>query len=770
MSDENTVGREPVQILDIVTPKCVNTYGVAPCTATLTGDQKCMNTRATCNDVVNYQARPLAHLTPTILGEQDDVLVSGDFANLADDFLFKTRIRFKTSPVGTIWEQGDSTSGVYFGITGANIVLRAYNGAATPNTTTAIITTPVAPFIGTTMDFIGVVENGTVALWYFDPVELHFRKLGENTLTGSVPATWASTDAGQIGGDNGAIPTGEDGGTFNGFILSFNIYENTARSNLNENEDGYHIEYFFDDGRKAKPLDDIHILPILNSVSAVGARLNLANSDQRYEPIGRRAFMSATFNDAPHSGYPYDPYLNDRETDPLTIGTFWSRWLVQNKFGKTRAVVRLYSGYDGQKLSEMTSQAYVADRLILGDKTATLETRDYLSLTEFAKAQVPAQSDGDLLFAMDAAQTSFFILGDVTDKFPNTGTVRIDDELMTYTGLTVTTPLAGPRTEFTGVTRGTDNSTADTHDIEDDVQLCRRYTSARIDDVLEDLLVNDSQIPTQLLDLAKFTSEYDGQLTAYTLTTLITEPTGVDELIGEIAEQCAFYIWWNERRQIVDMQAIRPLTTVDQTLTEADDIIDGTLTLEERPKERLTTISIRIQPRDYTRDLGLGKNYRQHIIVSNSEATGPDEYGDLPQTRQMYSRWLETVAQGNQTGARYSRRYKDVPQYITFMVDAKDRQLWVGDFISVDHYKVLDRRGKKDVARRWLIIEAEEVEAGHRQKIKAVDITQDGIQYFIADPAVIAATYNAADFGPYGPFITDAFGLNSDGSEGARIG
>lgn len=47
---ETTIGREPVQIVELVQPKCTNTFGVAPCTAVGMADQKCFNTRATCRD------------------------------------------------------------------------------------------------------------------------------------------------------------------------------------------------------------------------------------------------------------------------------------------------------------------------------------------------------------------------------------------------------------------------------------------------------------------------------------------------------------------------------------------------------------------------------------------------------------------------------------------------------------------------------------------------------------------------------------------------
>ena len=51
---ETTIGREPIQIVELRQPLCANTYGSAPCTASGTGDEKCYNTRRSCQDPENY--------------------------------------------------------------------------------------------------------------------------------------------------------------------------------------------------------------------------------------------------------------------------------------------------------------------------------------------------------------------------------------------------------------------------------------------------------------------------------------------------------------------------------------------------------------------------------------------------------------------------------------------------------------------------------------------------------------------------------------------
>jgi hypothetical protein len=48
------MGRQPFQYVEIDLDYCANTAGVAPCTASQTGDAKCFNTYATCNDTANF--------------------------------------------------------------------------------------------------------------------------------------------------------------------------------------------------------------------------------------------------------------------------------------------------------------------------------------------------------------------------------------------------------------------------------------------------------------------------------------------------------------------------------------------------------------------------------------------------------------------------------------------------------------------------------------------------------------------------------------------
>lgn len=52
--EQRRLGRQPFSFVEIDLDFCANTFGVAPCTATGSGDAKCYNTYASCQDTANF--------------------------------------------------------------------------------------------------------------------------------------------------------------------------------------------------------------------------------------------------------------------------------------------------------------------------------------------------------------------------------------------------------------------------------------------------------------------------------------------------------------------------------------------------------------------------------------------------------------------------------------------------------------------------------------------------------------------------------------------
>ena len=117
----SNMDREPIELVELVLPRCINTYGTGLCTASGSGDGKCYNTRATCQSVADYRDTPDRHLTADLQRIAGESIGSGEITRDAS-FFASFEVRFATVPSGTIWQQGGTSVSAYLGITGTDLV------------------------------------------------------------------------------------------------------------------------------------------------------------------------------------------------------------------------------------------------------------------------------------------------------------------------------------------------------------------------------------------------------------------------------------------------------------------------------------------------------------------------------------------------------------------------------------------------------------------------------------------------------------------------
>lgn len=766
MSEPNEdLGREPIELVEFVLPRCVNTYGTGPCTASGATGSECFNTRATCQDRPNYQARPLAHLTP------DRTLAQGgtgttDFNGLSQYFV-EIDMRIPIAPDGVVFEVGSTTTGAAVYFLSGNLIIRAGDGTSATPTGAARLSFDPSDWLGKNVRLITewTYDSGvscTVEAWMFDPVELELVSLGSATSS-TDPGNLFDTGGYGVGEINGTLAGSETAASYNGTINTLYMYDNQTAT-LFPDQEAYRNNLFIGRGQKGEPEVGRPVLSCLTGLGTIGTKINLSGADDDYKPLGRRATLDFTAEDFTHSDIGQDPYYATRLYDPFEQGTFWRKWIARQKFGKVGARVRVYDGYVGQPLSDYKRRGYVLEEVKIREDGLSFYCRDELARTELLKAQAPVASQGSLDVSITDVQTTLTMNGDFTDQYPASGTLRINDEIMTYTSVAY----ADPTTTFSGLVRGTDGSTASEHDADDQVQVCKRFTNLTVEEAITELLAVDAKIESQLIDLAGLAAEQLLYLGAYSINGLIVEATGVDTILGWISQETGVYIWWDERQQKIRIKAIRALAVSDITkrLTHEGSIVQGTFRVQEKPRQRLNVITIYYNPIDFAGDLSEVTNFSNSNKIVNGTNSSVDEYGNVIQTRTLFSRFLDTNAEVAQTGARLANRYADIPLEATIVVDAKDREIWTGDIVTISTPELTDALGNRDV-RRWLIIDAEEVVPGHQVMYKLSDVTLDGLIYQITENGI--GTYTAELFALGNAFITDNNGLNPDGTQGARI-
>jgi hypothetical protein len=471
----------------------------------------------------------------------------------------------------------------------------------------------------------------------------------------------------------------------------------------------------FDEGvrvlRFAKPRVDLplswNVIPSLKSTSSSPTQLNVGDVDASSGPLGKRAQATISFQDHPTSDIQQDPYVAQRGVNPFEVGTFWSKLKARWPYFNGRKI-RILDGYINQDIEDMQKREFFIDSLDGPDSSGNVTIRgiDPLRSLDDKKSNAPAQSTGELLNAIDSTQTSFTVTNAALDSYPLTGTLRIGGELMTYTSRV----LSGSNIVFSGITRGTDGSVAAQQNAETRVQTCLRYTDVPAWQVAKSLIETYAPSAYDFVDVDQWTAEGTLWLDQFIVSSVISEPTGVNQLIGELCRDAQFFVWWDERNQKILLQAVRPPTVDPVRINEEANIIAGSQSIVEKENERISQIWYYYQPKDFSKSLTDESNFKKVRIRIDSAAESVREYADSS-VKRIYSRWVRTDAIVISITTRLLDRYRDPPFYLTISCDAKDRSIWTADVLDVTTRLVTDVTGAPTTT-RYQVIEAEEVMSG----------------------------------------------------------
>jgi hypothetical protein len=250
------------------------------------------------------------------------------------------------------------------------------------------------------------------------------------------------------------------------------------------------------------------------------------------EGIGTRASAMVEFQDEAHHDRGVDPYVADRAYTPEDQGTWWGKWRARNPYynGRPFRIMRGWAEADGIDLvNDFITKHYLLEGITGPDRRGrtTVTMKDPLKLADDERALCPARSTGvlDANITAVAAAATLSPTGIGDSEYPASGTLRIGAECTTFTRVADALTLTN---------RGTDGTTASTHNADDAVQLCYVVTSENVDDVIYELLVTYAGIDATYITAADWADEVDDWMSGHTLTGIVTEPTGVAKLINEI--------------------------------------------------------------------------------------------------------------------------------------------------------------------------------------------------------------------------------------------
>jgi hypothetical protein len=424
----------------------------------------------------------------------------------------------------------------------------------------------------------------------------------------------------------------------------------------------------------------IDAIPSIKSVSFTPATISLG------QDLGQRATLQVTFIDHPDSdtGPAGDPYRTERGFDPHKRGSFWGKFRARYPFLQGRPI-RLIRGYVGQSLAEMDVRHYVIDSFDGPNfsDAFTIKAKDILKLADNDKAKAPKLSVGFLNADISASATSFTIQpSGAGATYASSGYVNIGgSEICSFTR-------SGD--VFT-VTRGQFDTVATTHQAQDRVQLCLRYSGVDPANIIYDLFVNYAGINSSFIPLSTWQTETATYLQRV-YTTLIAEPTGINDLVSELVEQAALAIWWDDSSQQLKLQVLRAIPTTAKTFDE-DVILEGSLAMSDQPNTRLSQVWTFYGLRNPLLKLDETSNYRSVELMVDLQSQS--DYG-VEAVKQIFSRWIPAFGRSvaSRLNALILGRFKTPPRSFTFSL-LRNFNPQLGRGYRLEAYNIQDALGAR---------------------------------------------------------------------------
>lgn len=398
--------------------------------------------------------------------------------------------------------------------------------------------------------------------------------------------------------------------------------------------------------------DAIECIPSIKSIDFDPAVISLGKD------LGQRATLTVSFDDHRHSdaGAGFDKYLADRAYDPYQQGTFFGKFRARQPFTRGRPL-RWITGTLGQALADMETRHYIIESTSGPDNSGVFKViaKDVLKLADGDRAQAPAVSEGYLVADITAAATTFTLSpSGIGASYPASGFANIGgSEIVSFTR-------AG---DVMTIVRGQLNTTANTHNAQDRVQVCIRYQSESPEIIIADLLENYAAVPGAFIPLDDWTTEIEAHLNRlYTAT--IAQPTSVNTLVSELIEQAGLSMWWNDRDQEIGLMVLRGMIYTNYFFSE-ENIVADTLQIAEQPEKRISQVHTYFGQINPLTSLTDKANYRSASIIADLQSEA--DYGSAA-IKEIFSRWIPQLGRtiADRLGTIQLGRFKDPPRKISF--------------------------------------------------------------------------------------------------------
>lgn len=362
------------------------------------------------------------------------------------------------------------------------------------------------------------------------------------------------------------------------------------------------------------------------------------------ESIGSPAKLKFTLQDFAGGDDIAVPYIESRSN----AGTFWGRTLARNPYANGRKVVYRSGLRDAGTFGapDFVERHFIIDTVSLSGGNATFSCLDPIILTEDKKAKMPVVSPAQLSANITGSPATFSYVNAPDYYFGAMSAsiwVRIDSEVIRCT-------VSGP-TQLTVTTRGYKSEAKD-HEAGATVQDCVRFAGTHVIDAIVFALENYTSMP----------SSYIGDYTAVKALiptvdldeAIINKPQSVAEFISSMVKLGNLIFYFDEALLKIVIDYIPELSIQPINITEIEDILRGSVTVNENTKEQYTRFAHLWAPVDITKDTE--ENYAISYLAANLDVESPAKLGEINEKKTFKNQLLTNSSGDSLIGTTYASR------------------------------------------------------------------------------------------------------------------
>lgn len=477
--------------------------------------------------------------------------------------------------------------------------------------------------------------------------------------------------------------------------------------------------------------------------------------------------VKITLADEPCQDNLLDPYVGNRAS--VAGGTFWKRFLARWDNWKNRPFA-IYEGFVGIDEADFEQRwAGVTDNITMSGGKINIEVIDLLE--DLSKISIPPKLSGVETLSTVAIAATSAVLSDAS-KLPSAGYVRIGDEIIQYTGITLAS------NQLTGMTRGIGGTVAEEHSDGAKVEIVLKIEGNPFD-LIYNMLTNSTDITIDAIpgagisaanvDAVAWAKWKTYPITDTTFSAWLIKPAKLSDLFFEIVALIDCSVWQDEAQKITIRRNIpnEPGRSY-LAIKDAENVVINTASVNLNEVERKSRVSVYWDKKILADDDEKTTSYSALEIAIDVDEEGSNGRNEVSEDV-VYCRWLRNGVVQDEIMARYlqnlvrRRLYNRREQrpIIMLSVEQKDDALLTGKYIRLTTSEITDATGA-DTTESYSV---QKRDVG-RGKIKLTLLRQKKSRILFFTPSGFPDYTDAtADQREYG-FIADSNRVMSNGDSG----